>query len=343
MAQFSDIFSACRWICGLGSEVRTEPKPKVPDELETEIYDLLSCSEFSSQAISDELSPSSSLDTSWIDRQSPAPPSAAPRMPLPPCYVDCIGRIQDVLQIVLDVYPDGTPSSTICHALGYILHAQWDWKVKFCCKRVGPALPHGTPCQWVEDVLIVSPADKVQFVVDLQFRDKFVFRCPGAMGEQYPEEVLRCIPSVFVGTLGQLFRDLVTWTSVIEKAFQGTSATLPPWRKARTFQMLYKFCAEYDPTEAMTCLGMIAACLAEEEALIFDEANCCCAHTGQESAFLENLKEALQLSCNVGGGRKVLRNISLCSLAGLDYEFEKESPVASVETNQSGLSFLLSQ
>ncbi len=34
--------------------------------------------------------------------------------------------------------------------------------------------------------------------------------------------------------------------------------------------------------EAMTCLGMIAACLAEEEAPIFDEADCCCAHTGQE-------------------------------------------------------------
>ncbi len=45
------------------------------------------------------------------------------------------------------------------------------------------------PVSWVEDVLVVIPAERVYCVVDLRFREKFVVKCPGSLGEEYLEDV----------------------------------------------------------------------------------------------------------------------------------------------------------
>lgn len=50
-------------------------------------------------------------------------------------------------------------------------------------------LPSAMPVAWLQDVMVVMPADRTHVLVDMQFREKFVLRCPGALGKKYMSHV----------------------------------------------------------------------------------------------------------------------------------------------------------
>lgn len=312
--------------------------PDLPQEL-------FSCSDLSSGALSDEIDSISSLGGGCIELNSPGASgnccTTSPRIQLPPYYMGCLTKIEEELQVVMATFPVGTPSSVLCHALGYILQTKWNWQVKFCCQSKDARLPHTMPLSWVEDVMVVMPAERMHCIIDLNFRDKFVVRCPGSLGEKYLSDVVEYIPEVYIGSLNQLFTIIGTWTAAIEHVFRDSSLTLPPWRTRRSFQQLYKFCLECDATESSSCLRHIGSQLSlREDVCMGCEEDSGCSAYWVNSQYVEYIREALKASQCAGA---VVFNLSdLCKSEPIDYDFEKEeSPVVSLGTDQSGLSYLL--
>lgn len=258
-----------------------------------------------------------------------------PRLQLPAWFAGCVANIQEELQLVSGVFPSGTPSTVLSHALAYTLQTKYNWQVKFCCKSADARLPHTMPVSWVEDVLVVMPAERTYCIVDLNFQAKFVVRCPGTMGEQYMHDVTRRVPSVFIGSLNQLFQEVDLCTTALERLFRASTMTLPPWRTRRTFQQLYKFCLECDATDSSECLRRIGTLLTLGE-LAADAHEC---SVGAEH--LDCLQNALRASQSVAYGALSFSDAA-CKSEPMDYDFEKEdSPIVSANSDHSGLSFLL--
>eukprot|EP00667_Euglena_gracilis_P009463 EG_transcript_9609 len=254
--------------------------------------------------------------------------------PLPPFYTSCMARIREELQLVLDTFPPETPSSVVCHALGYILQTKWKWNVKFCCQAKDYKMPNAMPVAWLQDVMVVMPADRTHVLVDVQFREKFIVRCSSALGKKYTSHVLPSIPSVFIGPLSHLFREVDNLTVAIEKVFQSEAQTLPPWRSRRIFQLMYKHCVECDATESSDSLRQMGSLLSEE--LQVDEGGC----PGFGVEHLDYLRRALEHSQRTAAGE--LHAVDAAASEPIAYDFEKEeSPSVSCDSDCSGLSFLL--
>eukprot|EP00667_Euglena_gracilis_P002004 EG_transcript_2006 len=335
------LFSVSQWLEGVMTTSAKQPgqtSGHIHCKCSETPVELLSCSELSSDGISEEASSGNLFATAWNEGASSVGSThlagwTGLQAPLPPFYTSCMARIREELQLVLDAFPPETPSSVVCHALGYILQTKWKWNVKFCCQVKDSKLPSAMPVAWLQDVMVVMPADRTHVLVDMQFREKFVLRCPGALGKKYMSHVLPSIPSVFIGPLSHLFREVDNLTVAIEKVFQSEAQTLPPWRSRRIFQLMYKHCVECDATESSEGLRRVGALLNEE--LVLDEAGC----TGFGVEYLDNLRWALTRSqCTAAG------ELSPDATASepIAYNFDKEeTPSVSCDSDCSGLSFLL--
>lgn len=44
-----------------------------------------------------------------------------------------------------------------------------------------------------------------------------------------PPQIAEHVPAVFVGSLGQLFKDVDTWATAMEQLFEGEGRAPPPW------------------------------------------------------------------------------------------------------------------
>ena len=165
-----------------------------------------------------------------------------------------IAQIQKALLIVNQNIPPKTSTSRVRNMLAYILHAKWQWSVKFCLRSSPQQSATFKP--WLEDVLVVCPSKEVQFIVDLDFRSKFMVR-----NASYCSETLRTIPGVFMGSLQQLLIDLDTWTAPFADVFAGKHH--PPWRSKSLFTNMYEACAKCDATPSYVCLRNINLQLAQ--------------------------------------------------------------------------------
>lgn len=338
------IFSVSRWLHGLSAvKVHDKTLDSAPQAF---THDLLSCSDLSSNGLSEQ----TSMDE-WTEEATEDSPQVNPerinpstyQICLPPSYEACLSTIRKELQTVLEVFPTGSPSSVICHALGYALQAKFNWPVKFCCQAKDARLPHTMPVSWAQEVLVVKPLERMACVVDLQFRAKFLARCASPLGEVYYEDAMAGIPEVFVGPLVQLFRDIDTWTGAMEKVFKANSQTLPPWRTRRSFQMLYKFCVECDATPSANCLWHTRRQLgAAADARAGGGAqSCSCRLTPRDLECLGQVVCATPSPQRCGSVPDF--SDSMGSDEPLDYAFEKEEAPAgpSASSDYSGLSFLL--
>lgn len=239
-----------------------------------------------------------------------------------------------------DAFPADAPPGVLARALGYVLQSKWNWRVKFCCKAKDARLPHTMPVSWAEDVMVVMPADRMTCVVDFNFRDKFVIRNANESADRYSTEVLQQIPSVYVGSVSQLLRDVERWSAAIETVFQRSALNVPPWRSKRSFQLLYKFCLECDATEAGGCMRHIGSQLEMDDGALMlcsGEVDFRPSEFGAEE--LQSLRHALVVSwASAAGMPRLLEGAS----EPMDYDFEKEeSPAVSTDSDHSGLSYLL--
>ena len=111
-----------------------------------------------------------------------------------------VEKIQGTLLTLTQALPPHTPTQLVRDLLAYTLHTKWHWSVKFW-PALTPRSPQSptVPRPWFGDLLVVSPSEHVQCVVDLDFRSKFaahdVLQCA---------EVLGTIPQVFMGSLSQV-------------------------------------------------------------------------------------------------------------------------------------------
>ena len=171
----------------------------------------------------------------------------------------CVALIQEALLALGECVPCDTPSPVLRDMLAYLLHAKYNWPVRFYPR--GPARGAVSPRgigPWLEDVLVVAPSERVQCVVDLNFRAKF------AAGDAAPPPAaLGAIPVVYMGSLPQLTADLQTWMAPLERTFAQKRRTLPPWRQQGTLLRMYAACVGCDATPCYACLRDIGLRLAQ--------------------------------------------------------------------------------
>ena len=164
---------------------------------------------------------------------------------------DCITQIQAIVRSLTQALPSDTPSSIIRNMLAYIIYTKLHWWVKFCTQLASGRLPSPILSPWFEDILVVSPSQGIQCIVDLDFRSKFMVQ-----SSQY-SEILSSIPSVYVGSLSQLAKDVEKWTAPFTELFARKQLTLPPWRRRGIFMKTYEACVDCDATSSHVCLQNI--------------------------------------------------------------------------------------
>jgi hypothetical protein len=133
--------------------------------------------------------------------------------------------------------------------LAYILHSKWHWSVKFWQPVSSDISQSLLPRPWLEDLLVVCPSESIQCIVDLDFRSKFIVR-----GTSQCSKTVSTLPTVYIGCLEQLVRDLNRWTALLAEDFAQKSHTLPPWRCKDTFTRMYEACIKCDMTASYLCL-----------------------------------------------------------------------------------------
>eukprot|EP00668_Euglena_longa_P009879 GGOE01011964.1.p1 GENE.GGOE01011964.1~~GGOE01011964.1.p1 ORF type:complete len:367 (+),score=97.78 GGOE01011964.1:55-1101(+) len=337
------LFSVSNWLKGAG--LRGKKSEKVRMEVD-DISDLMSCTDLSSNCVSDEESlGSSSAASSYTTGEEPESPQTSATLPttlrLPPTCSWFAQTIQAELQRVLAALPADAPPAVQCHALGYALQAKWKWPVKFCCRARIARLPNTVPCSWLEDVMVILPAPKMHCVVDLRFRDKFIAHCPGVLGDQYTADVMKHVPSVYVGLLSELFRDVDLLSSALEAVFRESGTLLPPWRSKATFRYLYKYCAEHDATDSQDCLRRAGEYVASS---IADDDLVQCVHCTAKDNYAIPIRTLRQIGTGACAppAPTAQQIVGASELADVDFAFEKdETSTSAVETVHSGLSFLL--
>jgi hypothetical protein len=217
-----------------------------------------------------EVSPSMSgtpldgLFDSWTDRaplRAPPAPAVATRPPKP--YAESLSLLAAEVTQVVTAFPDDTPPAVLCHALGYVLHTKWNWRVKCCCQPGGTKLPTSMPKFWLQAVLVVQIPEGPLCLVDVCFREKFMARIPGGHGQHILDQTLDKIPVVLVGTLGDALREVNVWAAALGAIFDAAGAKLPPWRSHLMLGQLYTFCTACPGGEfpdGTSCGGHLSAC-----------------------------------------------------------------------------------
>eukprot|EP00667_Euglena_gracilis_P013016 EG_transcript_13395 len=310
----------------------------------------MSCADLSSNCISVEESlGSTSTASSYVSGEEPETPqtpdtaSTVPRLaPTSSWYAQ---TIQEELRAVLAAFPNAAPPSAVCHALGYVLQTKWKWAVKFCCQGRPARLPNTVPRSWLDDVMVVQPAPHTHCLVDVQFRDKFLARCPGPLGGEYIAHVMQHVPCCYVGTLHELCRDVDLLAGALEAVFRESGTLLPPWRSKNIFRFLYKHCVEHDATDSQDCLHWMGEQVAASKSR---DGFAHCMHCAKKAAHplsVAALQRVAAGPCAVPPAADSVTGPAedaAVAGAGVDLEFEKAAtPTSSAEAVHSGLSFLL--
>ena len=262
---------------------------------------------------------------------SPAAPHVAHSL------ATCISQIEGVLQAVVEAAGAGAPVPVVSNMLAYVLHTTRHWPVRFrCCAAAQCSASHRNIFgPWIEDVLVVSPSESIQCLVDLDFRTKFMIPDAGPYSAVFND-----IPRVYVGSWPQLTADLQKWMAPLEWIFAQKGLTLPPWRRRSTLLQMYTACVDCDPTSSYVCLRDIDRQLAQRSggAGLGGASECPRvledSHLGHLRALLGRLEAA---------GATPLHRAASCAMGDMSEGcFEKEEcPVPMPTDTRSGLSILM--